>query len=284
MASSRRHLLRVSMMIVVVVASVSMVTLAPTYANHVDPDPGEDPQNPIVTIFGEGEGGGDEGTPIVEGVGDDTDYAWLPSCADNYPGVETSLCLGALQACPREGVAWSLWAKPIDAPESNWSIVGQDCLEDAPPGAPPTVTDGDVLAAVRRLGLPRLTVQVQPAGETLVNFETIFFAEPPEWARTVQLLGYSVDIEATVGSYDWMFGDGTTAATTTPGAPYPSTDVVHQYADAHVTVRPRVDVDYEIRYRVDGGQWLTIDETVPAQGYATDLLIREATAVLVGGD
>ena len=139
-----------------------------------------------------------------------------------------------------------------------------------------------MLQAVRRLGLPRLTVQVQPADETLVNFETIFYATPPEWERTVQLLGYTVDVEATVDSYDWAFGDGAAMSTSGPGAPYPAKDIVHEYADAHVTVQPRVDVAYAIRYRVDGGAWQTIAETVPATGYPVDLQIREATPVLVG--
>ncbi len=123
---------------------------------------------------------------------------------------------------------------------------------------------------------------MQPAGETLVNLETIFFAREPQWARTVQLLGYTVDIEAAPATYAWSFGDGATIESQSPGAPYPSDDIVHAYADAHVTVRPSVDVAYEIRYRVDGGAWQTIDETVPAAGYPVDLVVREATPLLVG--
>jgi hypothetical protein len=144
------------------------------------------------------------------------------------------------------------------------------------------VTDGLVLEAVRRLGLPRLTVQVQPERETLVNLKTIFYAEPPTWTNTVQLLGYSVDVEATVVSYNWAFGDGAEMTTSEPGAPYPAMDIVHEYSDAHVTVRPRVDVSYAIRYRVDGGAWQTVDETVQATGYSVSLGIREGSPLLVG--
>jgi hypothetical protein len=85
-----------------------------------------------------------------------------------------------------------------------------------------------------------------------------------------------------VDLYNWTFGDGATLSTSGPGAPYPSKDIVHAYADAHVTVSPRVDVEYAIRYRVDDGAWQTVDEAVPASGYPVSLEIREATALLVG--
>jgi hypothetical protein len=59
-------------------------------------------------------------------------------------------------------------------------------------------------------------------------------------------------------------------------------DIVHEYSDAHVTVRPRVDVSYRIRYRVDGGAWQTVDETVEAMGYSVPLQVREGSPLLVG--
>jgi hypothetical protein len=116
----------------------------------------------------------------------------------------------------------------------------------------------------------------------LVNLETIFYAEPPAWTNTVQLLGYSVDVEAAVAAYKWAFGDGSEMTTSEPGAPYPAMDIVHEYSDAHVTVRPRVDVSYRIRYRVDGGAWQTVDETVEAMGYSVPLQVREGSPLLVG--
>jgi hypothetical protein len=177
-------------------------------------------------------------------------------------------------------MAWHLWERPIGS--ADWAILRTECLAATGPEVAQVVTDDLILRAVRRLGLPRLTVHVQPAQETLVNLETIFYTDPPEWTRTVELLGYSVDVEATVDSYRWSFGDGATMSTSGPGAPYPSKDIVHAYGDAHVAVSPRVDVEYVIRYRVDDGTWQTVDETVPASGYPIPLDIREATALLVG--
>jgi hypothetical protein len=116
-----------------------------------------------------------------------------------------------------------------------------------------------------------------------VHLDTIFFAEPEPFARTVQLLGFTVDVEATPGSYAWSFGDGSTSTTSTPGGPYPDKSVTHAYTDAHVTERASVDVTYVVRFRVDGGAWQSIDETVTADGPATAVAVKEAVPVLSGG-
>lgn len=270
---------------VVLVGTCIAVLLMSSAASWADPevDSTNDPYDPGTTISGEEEQPivVDGGDPIADPNAPAMEYLWLPACLGNYPGSEVSLCEGAYSCTVGSEMRWTLWGRTI-RPPGAWGILGTACLGDEPPGAPPVLTDQDVLNAVRRLGLPRLTIQVQPAEETLVNFETIFYANEPQWVRTVTLLGYTVDIEAEVTSYDWLFGDGTTTSTATPGAPYPAKDVVHEYTDAHVRMQPRVDVAYEITYRVDGGEWQTIDETVPAQGYATELLIREATPILVG--
>lgn len=165
--------------------------------------------------------------------------------------------------------------------------VGSSCSTDepAPPAegdAPrPTVTPGMVLRQVKTIGLPSLTIRIQPADATLVNFDTIFYAEEPAFEHSIDLLGYDVDITADPTQYVWHTGDGTTLTTGGPGAPYPDKDIVHRYTDAHVTVRPSVDVTYEVEFRVDGGAWRTLDQTLTADGEATALQIKEAAPVLV---
>jgi hypothetical protein len=139
-----------------------------------------------------------------------------------------------------------------------------------------------VLNEVRRIGLPALQVHVQPAGDTLVNLDTIFYAEPLPFVRTVQLLGYTVDVDATPTAYDWSFGDGTGQVTESPGAPYPSGDITHAYTDAHVTEQASVDATYTVRFRVDGGEWQTIEETITADGPSTAVTVKEAVPVLTG--
>ena len=139
-----------------------------------------------------------------------------------------------------------------------------------------------VLNALRQLGLPALTARTQPRDKTLINFATIFYTEPQPFARTITLLGQQVQVEANPSSYLWHHGDGTTAATTGPGAPYPAKDITHEYSDAHVTVATSVDVTYAARFKVVGGDWQDINETVTINGPPTALRISEASAVLSG--
>jgi hypothetical protein len=149
--------------------------------------------------------------------------------------------------------------------------------------APPTqVTPGRVLSALRRIGLPALQVRTQPEGKTLVNFETIFYADPRGFSRTVTMLGRQVQIVATPLSFTWHYGDGTTTTTDRPGARYPAKDITHSYTDAHVTVRTSVDVTYSARFRVGNGSLQGIPGSVTIAGPAAPLRISEATALLSG--
>lgn len=277
--------------------SLSLLVGSPA-ASHADPvEPADNPTDPEVVVTVEATTSAEQGevqtTSEASGGAQATyEYEWVLTCFNNYPGVLNELCPSARNCTGQGQFQWNLWARQVtDAngeptATARWQIVLTECYTGPPPAsqaAPqPQVTDALVLQAVRRLGLPRLTVQVQPSDETLVNFDTIFFAEPPTWARTVQLLGFTVDVDATPTGYDWRFGDGETATTQTAGAPYPAKDITHAYTDAGVRVQPRVDTAYEIRYRVDGGGWQTIAETVPAAGLPVALRIREATPVLVG--
>ncbi len=82
--------------------------------------------------------------------------------------------------------------------------------------------------------------------------------------------------------HTWHHGDGATTTTSSPGAPYPATDITYRYARADTTVRPRVDVTYTARFRVNGGEWRDIDETVTIAGTEGSLRIAEAHATLSG--
>jgi hypothetical protein len=168
----------------------------------------------------------------------------------------------------------------------DWDPLTTQCAgpQGPPPAATPKpqVTPGLVLTELRRIGLPALQARTQPRDKTLVNFATIFYAEPQTFTRTLTLLGQSVDVEAEPTSYTWHYGDGSSATTSTPGAPYPAKDVTHSYTDAHTTVQPSVDVTYSARFRVDNGAWQAIPDTVTIAGPAASLRISEATAVLSG--
>jgi len=155
-------------------------------------------------------------------------------------------------------------------------------LRTFPPGVParPTLAQGDILEAVKEIGLPSLTIRIQPGTATLVNIRTIFYAKPKPFKRNVNLLGYDIDLVAKPIKYRWFHGDGTSATSTRPGKAYPSMDVTYRYRRPAKSVRPRVDVTYRVKYRVDGGEWLTLDQTLVAQGPTAGLQVKEAAPVL----
>ncbi len=150
---------------------------------------------------------------------------------------------------------------------------------DPEPTAEPEVTPGDVERAVKRVGLPRLKAQIQPPGTTLVNLDTIFHTTADPFERTVQILDSTVVLRATPATYTWHHGDGTSQTKTTPGRPYPATDVTHQYRELG-RIHASVDVTYSVTYRIDDSDWQELDTTITAAGPPTALRIREARPVL----
>jgi hypothetical protein len=167
----------------------------------------------------------------------------------------------------------------------TWQYVTSECRaieESGPTQLRRTLTWSDVLSAVRRVGVPAASVQAP--GYTLVNLETTFYTEPATIERSLDIIGFAVDVRVEPTSYTWHWGDGTTTDTTKPGRPYPATDVTHTYDHATDQAQPlavRVDVTYSARYRVDGGAWQTIPETLRIRGADTILPVKQAAAVLV---
>jgi hypothetical protein len=214
------------------------------------------------------------------------EYRWVSVCRGvlaSSPSATETDCRAA-QVCPVAAERlYRLWGRTDDPPA--WLPLGTRCFGETPTAADtprPTVTPGLVLNEIRRIGLPTLAAKTQPEGKTLVNFATIFYTEANPFATKVTLLGQNVDIEATPSQYTWHYGDGSSSITTSPGSPYPSKDITYSYSDAHITVRPRVDVTYTARFRVNGGAWQNIDETVTVTGPEGSLRVSEAAPVLSG--
>jgi hypothetical protein len=216
------------------------------------------------------------------------EYRWASVCIrfdPNRPLAQPPECSAGRQCADATERVWQLWARNAP-PENGWALLGSRCFGRLGPTAAqtprPQVTPGLVLNALRQIGLPALEAHTQPEDKTLVNFATIFYAEPQTFVRTLTLLGQQVHVEATPTSFVWRYGDGTSTTTSTPGAPYPAKDITHNYADAHTTVQTSVDVTYSARFQVGNGGWQEIPETVTIAGPQSALRISEATAVLSG--
>lgn len=132
----------------------------------------------------------------------------------------------------------------------------------------------------QRLVVLQGIVKVQPAGKTLVNFDTAFYTEARAYdLPPVSILGSTVRIRATPASYDWHFGDGTTALDAGPGAKG-TTNVSHRYADTG-EVGPYVVITWSGTYTVDGGRALAVTGTAQTMGSPTPLQVAQARSELV---
>ncbi len=176
-------------------------------AREVDLNDDDDLYNPGVYLEATSGSPGSEASPTgeVEATASTSsyEYTWLLACFQNHPDRPIMQCQGSQTCAEPRALQWSLWARQTKdeqgqpTPEAPWQPVLTECRLTDPPAIVtprPQVTDALVLTEVRRLGLPRLTVEVQPDEATLVNFETIFYAESLPWQRTVDLLGYTVDV------------------------------------------------------------------------------------------
>lgn len=208
---------------------------------------------------------------------------WRNPCStDSNVGAGAPIC--PVNTCPEGQEIYQLWEV---GPEGEVPR-GLVCSGTGPPAveaaaaAPPQVTDAMVLAAFRRVPVPELRSVSQPEDTTLVNFETIFHAEAEPFTETVTILGQRVRLEIAPSEFRWEHGDGTTATTTTAGAPYPRHDVVHRYADAHRTVGHRVVVTWSAQWSLNGGPLRPVIGTVTTTGPTTSLRVAEAVPALSG--
>ncbi|MCD6638550.1 MAG: hypothetical protein LT071_01380, partial [Nocardioides sp.] len=163
-------------------------------------------------------------------------------------------------------------------------FVGHACLTAAEAddlGAGPDLATL-VQEAFRRLTWPSSAVSVDPpSGRTLVNFETFFYTANSEpTVQSVRLLGQQVEVEASPVSYVWHFGDGESEESASAGAAYPTGDITHSFVRAG-TVSPSVDTTYRGRWRLNGGAWRDIDQTLTVVGTPGDLRVVEARPELV---
>jgi hypothetical protein len=155
------------------------------------------------------------------------------------------------------------------------------CPTPGPAPAGAGVTPGMAQSAVENLPMPALALHVQPAGPTLVNADTIFYAEPEPFSASIDLLGHTIEVRAEAVGFTWVHGDGSSQSTSTPGEPYPSRDITHRYMRSSPGVGARVDTTYEVEFSIDGDGWEQLDAPLVATGPTTSIEVQEAAPVLV---
>lgn len=197
------------------------------------------------------------------------DWAHAPLCNVNSailePGIDGECAppngTVNVPACGEDLPVEPLWRRvraDLSAPWNRWQmVVGWICPDDLLP----PFTEADF----RSLTIVSPDAHRQPAtGDVLVNKPLIVYTEPDVERRfRTSLFGYGIDVVATPLEYTWAFGDGTELTTTSPGAPYPSFELTHDYrAPGAATVT--LTTTWEGQYRVDedpDGEWRDINGT-----------------------
>jgi hypothetical protein len=155
------------------------------------------------------------------------------------------------------------------------------------PGATNVLTMQMILDEFHKTAFARPTPSIQPVGlKTLVNLPTYFELKwpaagfAPNEVDTTTLVGRRVEIKPTFQNATYIFGDGQSAGPTSSlGGPHPTGDVIHTYRKAAVAP-VQVNVTYGGQFRVDGGAWVTIPDTVTIEGTPVNLTVAEAKARL----
>ncbi|GAA1904475.1 hypothetical protein [Lapillicoccus jejuensis] len=131
-------------------------------------------------------------------------------------------------------------------------------------------------------------ITTQPVGnKTLVGLATYYQVNwstagyQPDEVNTVNLLGYQVDIRPRLDHFTYVFGDGDEFGPTKElGGVYPSGTITHQYLKAG-TFTSRVDTTFGADFRVNGGAWTPIPDTVTVPGPGTAIEVHTAENRLV---
>ncbi|MDQ2755094.1 MAG: hypothetical protein M3Y71_00775 [Actinomycetota bacterium] len=240
---------------------------------------------------------GDNGTPAPAGYkGPRYEYATTTACALSDPGGvgAQSLCTRAITACtdPARGLGplTRIWRRTVQGgqPPSGWTLLGVTCWADAVPGGTPRPTMADILKAFHTTPWSEPQITTQPVGNTtLVGLPAYYQVnwtpdgyEPGE-TDTLTLLGYQVQIRPRLDHFTYVFGDGETfGPTTETGGVYPTGTITHPYL-APGSYGSRVDTTFAADFRVNGGQWAPIPDTVTVAGPTTTVTVRTATNHLV---
>ncbi len=95
--------------------------------------------------------------------------------------------------------------------------------------ATPTLAAGASLSDKLTKLLPTATISHQPTSSALADVAVIYWCNLPSVFNTkVAIIGEVIDVTMRA-SFIWSFGDGGFYATTVPGGPYPSQQIMHTY-------------------------------------------------------
>jgi hypothetical protein len=137
----------------------------------------------------------------------------------------------------------------------------------------------------QRLPLTPSPLSVQPpSGWTLVNADTIAFADDGMQTLSTTVLGLGVTIRATPDTFTWSFGDGSPALEThDPGRPWPDQTISHQYT-SEGTHSIGLTTTWAGTFQVEGSsRWDPVPGTATTSSTSEPITVYEARSRLVSG-
>lgn len=132
---------------------------------------------------------------------------------------------------------------------------------------------------------------MEPGGWVVAGLPANVYSDASVHSVEGSLLGSPATVRFTPVSWLWDYGDSTTAALATGGAPwrdldareFDATATSHRY-DRRGTYTVTLTIEFRAEYRVGGGAWTAIDGTVPLAAAPITVTATRATTVLVDRD
>ncbi len=243
-----------------------------------------------------GQGRGLNGAPFATPM----EFRVRLACQESLPApvvtTDVAACEKAVSGCVVNGqqsgigLLYEIQARAAGSSDP-WKLLGTTCFADLVPGVP-VLSLPMIVEAFHLTPWATARVATQPEGNvTLVGLTTFFRVswsqegfEPGEVEviDPARMLGMRVEIRPKLVGFTYVFGDGSRfGPTSSAGGVYPSGDITHTYPDAGAYAT-RVDVIFGGDFRVNGGPWTVIPDTVTVQGPPTTVQVKTARAVLVG--
>jgi len=151
----------------------------------------------------------------------------------------------------------------------------------------PTVTLADLVNFRPTPGAARM----EPNGWMIVGLPTNFWIQTQPEVQSGILLGEQADVRFTPVSYDWDYGDGTSASSADAGGSwqalrleeFATTPLSHTYTETG-TYQVESRVGFSAEYRFAAGEWQTIEGVVASASNILQAIAGSASTVLVSND
>ncbi|WP_168915569.1 PKD domain-containing protein [Microcella flavibacter] len=179
------------------------------------------------------------------------------------------------------------------------SCFGRWCAEEllggwtppADPAEPPPGQTAITIADLVTFRPQTATLASEPGGFAVIGLPFNPHAQIGQHVVAGTLLGQSAEVRFTPYAYRWDYGDGATARTGTPGAPwqvlglreFDPTPTSHVYSERG-TYTLTLTVEYAAEYRVGGSGWIPVAGILTLPAPPITVVVGSATTVLVSGD